>query len=303
MNDTSDSGAPARTKPDTAAPEDRSVAGVNIPPLTGESSHKTRHRLSADRLRQLAPKITYGAISMAAIIGAYWIYTVQPGSNQTLTPPPPKVIQALIDGIVSGELQRDVLASLSRVMIGFLIGIALAILLGCTAGWFRTIGYFLDPIIDAIRPIPALAYIPLVIVWVGIDEPSRIIIIVLAVFKPCVVNTRQGMKEVPNIYVEAAEALGASKVATFWRVALPNAVPFIMAGMRTGLATGFLALVAAELIASNNGLGFLISNAGQNLRVDIVLMGIVVIGVVATILDAIMMRVQRYLTRWSEARQ
>jgi len=253
--------------------------------------------------RLLSPKFLLGSLSILAVLGLYWAYTILPTSNQVLTPPPPRVLEAMIDGLADGSLIGHIFASLNRVLIGFVIGVALAILMGCTAGWFRTAGYLLNPIIEAIRPIPALAYIPLVIVWLGIDEPSRIVIIVLAVFKPCVVNTRQGMKEIPNIYVEAAESLGASKVATFWRVALPNAIPFIMSGMRTGLATGFLALVAAELIASSNGLGFLISNAGQNLRIDIVLMGIVVIGIVATILDAIAVRVQNYLTRWSEVRQ
>lgn len=266
-----------------------------VPPQTG--------RLKKRDSRQLALKIGLGTLSIATVIGVYWIYTLLPGSNQVLTPPPPKILDALFASIGNGSLITHILASLNRVLWGFAIGVALAVLIGCTAGWFRIAGYLLDPIIEAIRPIPALAYIPLVIVWVGIDEPSRIIIIVLAVFKPCVVNTRQGMKEIPNIYVEAAESLGSSKFATFWRVALPNAVPFIMSGMRTGLATGFLALVAAELIASQNGLGYLISNAGSNLRIDIVLMGIVVIGVVATILDAIAVRIQRYLTRWSEVRQ
>lgn len=255
------------------------------------------------RAGRTLPRILWGTASVAVVIGAYWLYTVLPGANQVITPPPPKIVEAFLTALGNGTLFTHIGMSLFRVLVGFAIGATLAVLIGCTAGWFKTAGYILDPLIDAIRPIPALAYIPLVIVWIGIDEPARIAIIILAVFKPTVVNTRQGMKEVPRIYVEAAEALGTSKVATFWRVALPNAVPFIMAGMRTGLSTGFLALVAAELIASSNGLGFLISNAGQNLRIDIVLMGIVVIGIVATILDAIAVRVQTHLTRWSEARR
>jgi ABC-type nitrate/sulfonate/bicarbonate transport system permease component len=255
------------------------------------------------RRTQWVAKFGLGFLTIAVIVGAYWIYTLQPQANQTLTPPPPKVLAALWTAIANGSLLVNIGWSLFRVVVGFVIGVVLAVLMGCTAGWFRYAGYVLNPIIESIRPIPALAYIPLVIVWVGIDEPARILIIVLAAFKPTVVNTRQGMKEVPAIYVEAAESLGASPMATFWRVALPHAIPYIMAGMRTGLATGFLALVAAELIASSNGLGFLISNAGQNLQIDVVLMGIVVIGVVATLLDALAVRVQAYLTRWAEVRQ
>jgi len=251
---------------------------------------------------EFLPRLAWGALSVAVVIGAYWLFTLTPDANQVLTPPPPAVLEALVDAIASGALWEHILASLFRVVVGFGIGAILAIVIGCTAGWFRLGGYLLDPIIEAIRPIPALAYIPLVIVWIGIDEPARITIIVLAVFKPAVVNARQGMKEIPKIYVEAAESLGTSKFGTFWRVALPNSVPFIMSGLRIGLATGFLALVAAELIASSNGLGFLISNSGQILRIDRVLMGIVVIGVVATILDALAVRLQAYLTRWSEVR-
>jgi len=271
--------------------------------ISGAEPDTGHEEAAGRRPGQLVPKLVWGTLSVLAVIGAYWIYTILPDSNQIITPPPPKVAEALLEESLNGSLFGHIGASLYRVLIGFFIGVALAVVIGCTAGWFRTAGYLLDPLIDAIRPIPALAYIPLVIVWVGIDEPARIVIIVLAVFKPTVVNARQGMKEIPNIYVEAAESLGTSKVATFWRVALPNAVPFIMSGMRIGLATGFLALVAAELIASSNGLGFLISNAGQNLRIDRVLMGIVVIGIVASLLDAIAVRTQAYLTRWSEVRR
>lgn len=274
----------------------RAGAAVNEPVIAMPDPRRSRRA-------QWAAKYGLGFLTIAVIVGAYWIYTLQPQANQTLTPPPPKVLAALWTAIANGSLFVNIGWSLLRVVIGFVIGVALAVLMGCTAGWFRYAGYVLNPIIESIRPIPALAYIPLVIVWVGIDEPARILIIVLAAFKPTVVNTRQGMKEVPAIYVEAAESLGASRMATFWRVAFPNAIPYIMAGMRTGLATGFLALVAAELIASSNGLGFLISNAGQNLQIDVVLMGIVVIGIVATLLDAVAVRAQAYLTRWSEVRQ
>lgn len=255
------------------------------------------------RIRLAVPGVLLGFLSVAVVIGLYWLYTVRPGANEALTPPPPTIVEAFFGQLCSGELLHDTVASLRRVCIGFVIGTGLAILLGCAAGWFRTAGHLLNPLIDAIRPIPALAYIPLVIVWLGIGEWARITIIILAVFKPCVVNTRQGMKEVPNIYVEAAESLGTSKRAAFWRVGIPSALPFIMAGTRTGLATGFLALVAAELIAASDGLGFLISNAGQNLRIDLVFVGIIAIGIVATILDVITVVCQRRLTRWSDVRR
>ena len=152
-------------------------------------------------------------------------------------------------------------------------------------------------------PIPALAYIPLVIVWVGIGEPSRIIIIALAVFKPIVVNARAGMQQIAQIYVDAARTLGASRWRVFRTVALPSAVPYFIAGMRTGVSTGFLALVAAELIAAPSGLGFMIQNAGQYFRTDITIVGIIVIGLLGALLDQIANRAGRALTSWSEVRR
>src|SRR4029079_7070662 len=177
------------------------------------------------------------------------------------------------------------------------------LILGALAGWFRYWGYVLNPIIDALRPIPALAYIPLVIVWVGIGEPSRIIIIVLAVFKPFVVNARAGMKEVAQIYVDAARTLGASRWRVFTTVALPSAVPYFIAGLRTGVSTGFLALVAAELIAAPSGLGFMIQNAGQYFRTDVTIVGLIVIRLVGDEIDQVATRAGKSMTKWSDVRR
>jgi ABC-type nitrate/sulfonate/bicarbonate transport system permease component len=253
--------------------------------------------------RLTRPSVYVGILSLAAVVGIYWFVATRPGVNPALVPTPPRIAQTFVDLLVSGELLVNTVASLQRVVIGFLFGAGFAVLLGCLAGWFRPFGYVLNPIIDAIRPVPALAYIPLVIVWVGIGEPSRIIIIALAVFKPCVVNARAGMQEVAQIYVDAARTLGASGVRVFWTVAIPSAVPYLIAGMRTALSTGFLALVAAELIAAPTGLGFMIQNAGQYFRTDIAIVGIIVIGIVGSILDQIAKLTGQYLTSWAEVRR
>lgn len=244
-----------------------------------------------------------GSLALMAVVGIYWLVALLPGSNPALVPAPPQIVAAFFEELASGDLATNTMASLQRVVIGFVIGASLALVLGSLAGWFRYWGYILNPIIDAIRPIPALAYIPLVIVWVGIGEPSRIIIIVLAVFKPCVVNARAGMQEVKEIYVDAARTLGASKWRVFTTIAIPSAIPYFIAGMRTGVSTGFLALVAAELIAAPSGLGFMIQNAGQYFRTDVTIVGIIVIGILGAILDQIASRVGQKLTSWSEVRR
>jgi ABC-type nitrate/sulfonate/bicarbonate transport system permease component len=244
-----------------------------------------------------------GALSLAAAIGIYWFVATRPGVTAALVPSPPTIARTLVEQLGNGELLTNTIASLKRVLVGFAAGASLAVVIGSIAGWFRMGGYILNPLIDALRPIPALAYIPLVIVWVGIGEPSRIIIIALAVFKPCVVNARAGMNEIAQIYVDAARTLGAGTFRVFMTVALPSAVPYIIAGMRTGLSTGFLALVAAELIAASSGLGFMIESAGQYFRTDIVIVGIIAIGVVGALLDQCARIVGARLTRWSEARR
>jgi ABC-type nitrate/sulfonate/bicarbonate transport system permease component len=265
---------------------------------------RTAAPLSPSRItRILRPSLVVGTLSLLVVIGIYWYIATRPGTNPSLVPSPPQVLKTFGEEVASGELWKNTLASLTRVVIGFVVGAGLALVLGTLAGWFRVAGYVLNPIIDALRPIPALAYIPLVIIWVGIGEPSRLIIIALAVFKPCVVNARAGMKEVAQIYVDAARTLGASDWYVFRTVALPSAVPYFIAGMRTGVSTGFLALVAAELIAAPSGLGFMIQNAGQYFRTDITLVGIIVIGLLGAFLDQIASRAGTYLTAWSEVRR
>lgn len=253
--------------------------------------------------RFLSRKLLIGSATILALVGLYWLLALRPGTNAALVPTPPKILAALMEEIANGNLLTNTLASLQRVVVGFAIGAALALALGALAGWFRNWGYVLNPLIDAIRPIPALAYIPLVIVWVGIGEPSRLIIIALAVFKPCVVNARAGMQEVAQIHVDAARTLGASKWRVFRTIAIPSAIPYFIAGLRTGVSTGFLALVAAELIAAPSGLGFMIQNAGQYFRTDITIVGIVVIGLLGALLDQAASRAGRALTRWSETRR
>ena len=259
-------------------------------------------RLPGRRLHRRAAccarRVIVGTLSLLAVIGLYWLMALRPGTNPALVPAPPQILAAFARGDrATATSSTNTAASLQRVLIGFVIGAGLALALGALAGWFRWWGYILNPIIDAIRPIPALAYIPLVIVWVGIGEPSRIIIIALAVFKPCVVNARAGMQEVAQIYVDAARTLGASRWRVFTTVAIPSAIPYFIAGLRTGVSTGFLALVAAELIAAPSGLGFMIQNAGQYFRTDVTIVGIIVIGLLGALLDQIASRTGRALTR------
>ncbi len=293
----------ARNGPDPVATADVAEEAIVAATAPRAALPPPARGLAACGRRLLHPQFIVGALSLMAVVALYWMLALRPGTNAALVPVPPQIGAAFVKELANGNLLTNTLASTQRVVIGFVIGSALALALGAMAGWFRYWGYILNPIIDAIRPIPALAYIPLVIVWVGIGEPSRLIIIALAVFKPCVVNARAGMQEVAQIYVDAARTLGASKWRVFTTVAIPSAIPYFIAGLRTGVSTGFLALVAAELIAAPSGLGFMIQNAGQYFRTDVTIVGIIVIGLLGALLDQIASRAGRAMTKWSEVRR
>lgn len=186
---------------------------------------------------------------------------------------------------------------------GFLIGTTLALIVGCLVGWYKTIEYLLDPLIEALRPIPPLAYIPIIIIWFGIGEFSRVLIITIACFMVCVVNVIAGMKNVPQVYVDAASTMGASRFQVFRTVAVPAATPFIITGYRIALAAAWTTLVASELLAAQNGLGFLLQEGRRYFLTDQVMMIIVIIGSCAFIMDRIFRKIQAHLMQWSEARE
>ncbi|WDR06138.1 ABC transporter permease [Devosia rhodophyticola] len=199
-----------------------------------------------------------------------------------------------------GTLLTAVWASLSRILIGYTIGTALAILIGSLMGWFRYVEYVFDPIVECMRPVPPLAYIPLIILWIGIGEESRILVLVITSFVVCIVPTFSGMKQVPKVYVEAARTLGASEATIFYKVAIPFAVPFIFAGMRVGMAASWATLVAAELVAAQSGLGYMLQAGRRFFDTSLVMVGIFCIGVLAFIMDRIFRTIQVRMSRWEE---
>ena len=156
----------------------------------------------------------------------------------------------------------------------------------------------LDPLIEFYRPVPPLAYLPLIVIWFGIGEFSKVLLIFLAVFAPIVVATAAGVHKVDPVRVRVTQSLGGSRWQVIRHVVLPSALPDILTGLRIGLGTGWSTLVAAELIAATQGLGFMIQSASQFLVTDLVVAGILVIAVVAFILDAGLRRLQRRLAPW-----
>lgn len=252
---------------------------------------------------RLSGRLVLGALSVAAVLIAYAVVTAQPDNNPSLLPPIPHVLKAFYVNIVGGVLFDALGASLYRIFLGFSLGTSFALVLGCLIGWYKPIEYLFDPLIEAVRPIPPLAYIPIVIIWFGIEEFSRVLLITIACFMVCVVNVIAGMKNVPQVYVDAASTMGATRFQIFRTVAIPAATPFIFTGFRVALAAAWTTLVAAELIAAPSGLGFLLQEGRRYFLTDQVMMIIVIIGLCAFTMDRVFRLVQARLMRWSEARE
>ena len=199
---------------------------------------------------------------------------------------------------VSGELVQDSAGSLYRVIVGFVIGAGLALPLGLVMGALPVAHALLNPLVQLLRPIPPIAYIPLSILWFGLGNPPAIFLISLGAFFPVLMNTMTGVRQVDGIYLRAARNLGAGPWAMFTRVILPAATPYILAGVRIGIGTAFIVVIVSEMIAVNNGLGFRILEAREYMWSDKIIGGMLTIGMLGLLLDVAVSRLNAYLLRW-----
>ena len=242
-------------------------------------------------------------VTVSILLFLWYFFTVTvPVIRPIVFPAPTSVINKFIDSTFEGFgnalLAEHIGWSMYRVFAAFFLAALTAIPLGIMIGVNRVIRGICDPLIEFYRPIPPLAYLPLVIIWFGIDESAKIIIIFLAVFAPMVLNTRAGVRSVPIEQIHAAYSMGASRWQILYQVILPGALPEILTGMRIGIGFGWTTLVAAELLAAEQGLGFVINAAANFLQTSVVVMGIIVIGVIAFSFDLVMRYLESALVPW-----
>lgn len=205
---------------------------------------------------------------------------------------------SLMAWVFSGELVTDAWSSFMRVVIGFTIGAVLALPLGLLMGASERIYALLNPLLQVLRPIPPIAYIPLAIIWFGLGNPPAFFLIALGAFFPVLMNTIAGVRHVDGIYIRAARNLGVSQWTMFTRVILPAATPYILAGARIGIGTAFICVIVAEMVAVNQGLGFRILEAREYMWSDKIIAGMMTIGLLGLGLDTLVSRLNNYLLRW-----
>ncbi len=207
-------------------------------------------------------------------------------STLNILPSPYKVLLAIIELAQKGLLVRHIVASLFRVSFGFLSAVAIAIPLGVVLGWNRRLGRAAGPLLDILRPISPLAWIPIAILWFGVGDPSAIFIIFLGSILPMTVSTMNAIRGVSAVHINAGRNFGLTDFELMRRVLLPSIFPQLVTALRLTLGVAWLVVVAAEMIAVRSGLGFLIvdaRNAGD--RYDLVVAGMVLIGLIGIALD------------------
>lgn len=200
--------------------------------------------------------------------------------------------------LFSGEMIQDSIGSLTRVALGFFVGAGLALPLGLFMGSSDVIYRHINPLMQVLRPIPPIAYIPLSILWFGLGNAPAVFLIAIGAFFPVLMNTIAGVRHVDGIYIRAARSLGASRLTIFRRVILPAATPYILSGARIGIGTAFIVVIVAEMIAVNNGLGFRILEAREYFWSDKIIAGMFTIGILGLGIDMAVSRLNNHLLRW-----
>jgi ABC-type nitrate/sulfonate/bicarbonate transport system permease component len=216
----------------------------------------------------------------------------------SLFPPPSKVATALVEMTRSGELLKDIWVSTRRAFLGFLLGGSTAIAVGIVAGRVSWMDQYISPIIQLLRPLPPVAIIPLIIVWLGIGETSKLFSIAFAVFFPVWISSYLGAHEVPRTFIWSARSLNVAEWRILYNVVLPSALPFIVAGCRTGIAVAFIMVFVSELAGASSGLGYQISVSHLAYRIDRMMAALAVLGVCGAASDALVLRGSRWLFPW-----
>ncbi len=238
-------------------------------------------------------------LSVSLLLLAWFVYS---SSANAILSTPMEVIErfaGVIRSPIAGtSLAGHIWASLKRVLTGFIVASAIGIVLGICFGWFETFRDIVWPIFSIIRPIPPIAWIPLVILWAGIGETAKIIIVFIACVMPVVLNTFAGIESADPLLLDAGKVLGANSRQMLLSVALPDSIPTIIAGMKNALSTGWMAVVGAEMVVAREGVGFLIISGMDNLDISLVLVSIVIIACISACLTFILNRMEGVLCPW-----
>ena len=270
--------------------------------VAGGAGQNAALKTSAFKVPGAGSSATISLVTVAVLFGLWFVVTNMGWVKPLFLPSPQAVFQQFYEYLTGQAndkpLWQHFAASMFRVFSAFVLACLTAIPIGIAMGMSRVARGIFDPPLEFYRPLPPLAYLPLIIIWFGIDELPKVLLIFLSCFAPLALAARAGMRSASQEQINAAYSMGASYMQVVRHVIVPSALPDILVGMRIAIGFGWTTLVAAEMVAANLGLGQMVLNASNFLRTDIVVMGIIVIGVVAYLFDLLMRWVERRLVPW-----
>ena len=242
--------------------------------------------------QQHKKKIKFGIVSAISLICFFVIWYVCSAvlhlKPDYILPSPVQVLEAFVYKLTNtapdgATLFGHIAASLQVALSGYVLGVVVGVPLGIAMAWFRKVDMFVTPLFDLIRPVPTIAWIPLMILWFGIGLGAKAAIIFVSAFVPCVINAYAGIKQTKPVHLWVAQTFGASRREMLFTVAIPTALPLIFTGLRISLGTAWMTLCAAEMLASNRGLGYMIQLNRTLARADLIVVAMLTIGVIGTI--------------------
>ena len=243
-------------------------------------------KINKDRIKhKKMNKNLNGLLTLTVIVIIWAVLAGTHVFSDYVFPGPGRVLKAFVSMAGSGELFVNTGISLLRVVVGFVISSVLAFFIGTLMVRFPAVDPYIEPLLEFIRHVPPISLIPLLILWFGIGEPSKLIVIILTAFFPVFMNTTAGLKGCDRKLIEVGEVLHMSKNDIFIKIRIPAAIPNILVGMKIGLGYSWRAIVAAEMIAASRGLGYLILDSQAMSRTDKVFVGIIVIGILGILMD------------------
>jgi taurine transport system permease protein len=271
-------------------------------PLLPAAQLAGKKKTSSYRVLGEGSSLVMNIVSVGALL-LLWYAATHLGWIKPLFLPKPESIWFAFKQAVNGDLDSHTLWvhflwSIYRVFSAFFLAVIFGIPIGIAMGVSRIARGIFDPPIEFYRPLPPLAYLPLMIIWFGIGEQAKIILLFLSIFAPVALAARAGVKSISQEQIQAARSMGASTWQVVWHVIIPGAMPEILVGLRIGMGVGWTTLVAAEMVAADAGLGKMVFNASNFLRTDVVILGILTIGMVAYAFELLMRWIERWVVPW-----
>lgn len=266
----------------------------------------TQQRIALVQKKRKQEKRMYALLSIAgvAVFLLLWELASDTGIvNSRYIAPPSKIVKLFFtkltdpnpDGAVLGV---NILSSLQVSLTGFALAVLIGVPLGLLMGWYRGFDSFVRPIFEIVRPIPPVSWIPLTIVWMGIGLQAKAFIVFFSAFVPCVINSYTGIRQTNPVLINFAKTCGASNFTIFLKIGIPSSLTMVFAGVRVALGNAWATLVAAEMLAASSGLGYMILMGRQFARPDLILLGIVVIGIIGIVLTTLLNKIEDKVLGW-----